>query len=72
MRYSKFYKWKSEFRKDLSPNKLTVPEWTYKRCNMTYITGNVYIVGCFDLHRCSFMKRLNQFTPDEFSLLNSL
>ncbi|RCN37809.1 hypothetical protein ANCCAN_16286 [Ancylostoma caninum] len=72
MHYDKYFKWNSPYRRDLSPNKLTVPIWTYQRCNMTYTTGNVYIVGCFDLQRCFFMKRFNKFTENEFRLLESL
>ncbi|KAL6726276.1 hypothetical protein Aduo_008264 [Ancylostoma duodenale] len=70
MRYDNFYKWKSEFRQDLAPNQLTMPMSTYERCNQKYIIGNVYIVGCLNLHRCFFMKRFNNFTEEEWHLLN--
>ncbi|RCN33330.1 hypothetical protein ANCCAN_20841 [Ancylostoma caninum] len=67
----RIYKWKSPFLESLAPHELRMPILTHERCNMTYHDGYVYIVGCTDLRRCFFMKRLTTFTDDEWRLLNS-
>ncbi|RCN37806.1 hypothetical protein ANCCAN_16283 [Ancylostoma caninum] len=64
--------WNSPFLQSLAPYELRMPILTHERCNMTYHKNTVYIVGCTDLQRCFFMKRLYTFSEEERRLLKSI